>query len=63
MSRRRLLDSALLHDHHEVSDGDRLELRVGHVHEGDAELTLDPAQLSPHLQTKEFVQGRQRLVE
>src|SRR2546426_8291643 len=33
------------------------------MNEGDPELSLDPAQRTPHLQAEELVQGRQRLVE
>ena len=63
MGRRRLLDPALIHHHHEVGDGDRLQLRVGDVDERDPELPLHPAQFPPHLQAQELVQGGQGLVE
>ena len=42
---------------------DGLELRVGHVDEGDAELLLHAAQLAAHAQAQILVERRQRLVE
>ena len=58
-----LLDLALLHHHHEIGERDRLELGVGDVNEGDAELALHPPQLLPHLHAELLVERGQRLVE
>ena len=38
-----LPDLALVHHHHEISERDRLELGVGDVDEGDAEIALHVA--------------------
>ncbi len=59
----RLLDAALGHDHDRVGDGDRLELGVGDVDEGDAELLLHATQLAAHAQAQIFIEGGERLVE
>ncbi len=59
----RLLDAAAIHHHHEVGQRHRLLLAVGDVHEGDAELGLQPLQLGPHPHPQERIEGRERLVE
>ena len=46
-----------------IGERDRLELRVGDVDEGDAELALHAAQLLSHLHAQLLVERRQRLVE
>jgi predicted metal-dependent hydrolase len=58
-----LLDPALIHHHQYVGDGDRFELGVRHVHEGDAELLLHAPQFAAHAQAQIFVQRRERFVQ
>ena len=53
----------MVHDHDEVGQGDGLELGMGDVDEGDAQVLLQPPQLAAHLQAQELVERRQRLVE
>ena len=47
-----LTDFAPVHHDHEVRERDRLELRVGHVHERDAEFALHVAQFLAHLKPR-----------
>ena len=44
-----LLDAPVREDRHSVAHGERLLLVVSHVHERDADLALDRAQLPLHL--------------
>jgi hypothetical protein len=54
-----MLNTALCHHHNHVGDGNRLDLGVGDVHEGDTELLLHAPQLPSHLQAQELIEGRQ----
>ena len=58
-----LLDAAMRHDDDRVGDRDGLELGMGDMDEGDAELLLHAAQLAAHAQAQVFVERGQRLVE
>ena len=57
-----LLDLALVHHHDLVGERHRLDLVVGDVDAGDAELLLDAADLGAHLLAQLGVQVGERLV-
>ena len=61
--RAHLLDHAVVHHRDGVGHGHGLLLVVGDVHEGDADLGLDPLELDLHLPAQLEVQRAQRLVE
>ena len=58
-----LLDPALVHDHHLVGQRHRFFLRMGHVHEGEAQLLLPTPELGAHLHPQERIERRQRLIQ
>ena len=58
-----LLDPAVIHQDDEIGERQRLVLRMGDVHEGDAEAFLQPLQLAAHADAQEGIERRKRLVE
>ena len=58
-----LLDQPVSHDHDHVAHRERFLLVVGHVHEGDPDLTLEGLELELHLLAQLEVQGTERLVQ
>jgi hypothetical protein len=58
-----LLHPAVLHHHHPVAQGHRLDLVVGDVDRGGAEPLVQLLELDAHLDAQLGVQVRQRLVE
>ena len=58
-----LLHLAAVHDRDPVGQRERLLLVVGHVHERDPDLELDPLELHLELAPELEVQGAERLVE
>ena len=52
-----LLDTTLRHHHDHIGHGNRLDLGVGDVHEGDTELLLHAPQLPAHLQAQELIES------
>ena len=58
-----LVDSAGVHHDEAVGQGHRLDLVVGDIERGGAELLLQPLDLDPHLHPQLGVEVRQRLVE
>ena len=63
LRRRHLLDHALAQHRDAVGHAHRLDLVVGDVDEGAAEVALHVLELGAHLQAQQGVEGRQRLVE
>src|ERR1700730_10890818 len=58
-----LLHQAVLHDDDTVAQGHRLDLVVGHVDRGRAELVMKLFELDAHLDAQFGVEVRQRLIE
>ena len=58
-----LLDPSVSHDRHAVGHEERLLLVVGHVHERDPDLVLDPLELKLQRLAELQVQRSERLVE
>ena len=58
-----LVDHAVAHDRNPVGHGQRLALVVGDVDEGDADPSLNGAQLGAHVLAQFQVERRERLVE
>ena len=58
-----LLHAAVLHHHHAVAEGHRLDLVVGDVDRGGLELLVQALELDAHLHAQLGVQVGQRLVE
>ena len=58
-----LLDHAVLHHHHPVAQGHRLDLVVGDVDRGGAQPLVQLLELDPHLHAQLGVEVAERLVE
>ena len=58
-----LFDAPLVHDDNKISQRQRLVLAMRDMNEGDVELLLKAAKLSPHPHAQEGVEGRQGLVQ
>ena len=63
LGRAQLLDPAAVHDSDPIAHRERLFLVVGHVHEGDPDLDLDPLQFELELAPEFEVECAERLVE
>ena len=55
----RLLDAALVHHDNEIGERQRLVLAVRDMDEGNVELLLETAKLSPHANAQERIERRQ----
>ena len=58
-----LLDAAVVHHHHPVGERHRLDLVVGDIDRGGADLLVHLLDLDPHLHPQLGIEVGQRLVE